>query len=332
MCLLELSLIDYEKNLYDSDVYQVVEEHSMKLTEERFDDACRFIRKNARPLDVSLFAFHFENGSKESVLGELSKYQNYDGGFGHGIEPDFRLKESSPMATSVGIQYFLAANGDAENDMIRSAIRYVESTYESDLGFWPATHENVNDEPHAPWWHFRGMARPEGVEWANPSAELAGYMNKYSTIVSTDTLKDINHQVQTYLEEHKIIGSWLYNIMCWERAYEFFPEPLKSTAKRTITHSFQSMLPLSQDRLGEIKIYWLAPHKTSLLTQVDSHAVQNLLEQEISKQAEDGGWWPTWQWGQYEETWPIAEKEWAGKKTVECLTTLREFNLIEGFE
>ncbi|MBN2229961.1 MAG: hypothetical protein JW779_10285 [Candidatus Thorarchaeota archaeon] len=304
----------------------------MKLSQERFDEACQFIKENARALDARLFEFHFENGEARFVLHELSKYQNDDGGFGHGIEPDFRLKESSPMATSVGIQYYLAVNDDAESNMIRSAIRYLESTYDSELGFWPATFENVNNEPHAPWWHFRGMVRPEGVEWANPSAELAGYLNRFSAFVSTDILKDVNHQVQTYLDEHKIIGSWLYNIMCWERAYKFFPELLKSIAKKTVTASFQNILPLSQERLGEIKIHWLAPHPDSILTQVAPDRVRSLLEQEITKQADDGGWWPTWQWGQYEETWPIAEREWAGKKTVECLVTLRDFGLIEGFE
>ena len=304
----------------------------MKLSKDRFDAACQFIRKHARPLDACLFAFQFENGNEEDVLGELSKYQNDDGGFGHGIEPDFRLKVSSPMATSIGIQYYDAVNGPSDSDMIRSAIGYLESTYNSELGFWPATYEDVNDEPHAPWWHFRGMARPEGVEWANPSAELAGYMNRHSQFVSKDMLEEVNHQVRLYLDEHMIIGSWLYNIMCWERAYEFFPEPLRSAAKKTILNSFQSMLPLSQERLGEIKIYWLAPNKKSLLSQVDSDFVYTLLEQEIPKQAEDGGWWPTWQWGQYEEVWPIAEKEWAGKKTVECLTSLREFGFIEGLD
>ncbi|MFW9977703.1 MAG: hypothetical protein ACFFEJ_06455 [Candidatus Thorarchaeota archaeon] len=304
----------------------------MKLSRARYKDACEFIRKHARPLDVSLFRFHFENGGQEAVLEELSKYQNKDGGFGHGIEPDFRLKASSPMATSVGIQYYQDIDGPSEHPMIKSAVAYLISTYSSELGFWPATFEEVNDEPHAPWWHFRGMARPEGVEWANPSAEIAGYLNKYSIYVSPELLESINHNIREYLEEHKIIGSWLYNIMCWERAYEFFPEPLRSIAKETILTSFQSMLPLPQERLGEIKIYWLAPHHDSLLIQVAPDIVRSYLEQEIEKQADDGGWWPTWHWGQYEDMWPMAEKEWAGKKTVECLRTLQEFDLIEGFE
>jgi hypothetical protein len=50
------------------------------------------------------------------------------------------------------------------------------------------------------------------------------------------------------------------------------------------------------------------------------------------KQSSDGGWWPTWRWGQYEEEWEVAKTEWAGKLTAECLMDLDKFNLIESSE
>ena len=56
-----------------------------------------------------------------------------------------------------------------------------------------------------------------------------------------------------------------------------------------------------------------------------------LLEKEMQSQANDGGWWPTWQWNQYEEDWNIAKQEWAGKITVDCLIALREFGMLESF-
>lgn len=305
----------------------------MILTKERFEDACEFIKKNARPLDVSLFKYHFEDGTRDEVLQELAKFQNEDGGFGHGIEPDFRLKASSPMATSVGIQYFCGIDGSPAHELIKSAVRYLVSTYNSELGYWPATFNDVNEEPHAPWWRVETISPPEGVEWANPSAELAGYLNKYSKFVPNEILKNVNHRTTTYLEDNKIIGSWLYNIMCCERVYEYFPEPIKSSAREIISDSFLSMIPLSRERLGEIRIFWLAPNQNSLLTLVAPDTVNHHLELEVAEQAEDGGWWPSWKWGQYEDVWLVAEKEWAGKITLRCLQTLRElnrgYNLIE---
>jgi hypothetical protein len=70
--------------------------------------------------------------------------------------------------------------------------------------------------------------------------------------------------------------------------------------------------------LGAIRIFWLAPNPESILIAYPGN-VYNLMYQEIERQSDDGGWWPTWTWGQYEEVWPIAKKEWAGKITLDCL-------------
>jgi hypothetical protein len=53
-----------------------------------YDRARAFIYRNARPLDIARFQYHFENGSKDAVLTALAAYQNEDGGFGHALGPD----------------------------------------------------------------------------------------------------------------------------------------------------------------------------------------------------------------------------------------------------
>lgn len=299
----------------------------MKLSTDSFNRAVRFIRENARPLDQKLFEFLFEDGPKETVLEELAKYQNPDGGFGHGIEPDFRLKLSSPMATSVGLQYCKELEIETNHQIVKSAVEYLISTYESEIGFWPSTSIDVNDEPHAPWWHMEEVKPPEEMNWANPSAEIVGYLHKYAEHVPEDLFMRVRKRVMENLDA---IGSieGLYNILCWQRAYTYLPEPIHSNIKDKIYESFKKLVPLTQETLGEVKIFWLAPTRESILLFVPEN-VYNLMYQEIERLGEDGGWWPTWKWGQYEDVWPIAEKEWTGKITVKCLTALREFNLIE---
>ena len=54
-----------------------------------YTTARTFIYRNARPLDIVRWQYHFENGSKEEVLTALAAYQNADGGFGHALEPDW---------------------------------------------------------------------------------------------------------------------------------------------------------------------------------------------------------------------------------------------------
>jgi hypothetical protein len=302
------------------------------LTKERYEDACNFIRKNARPLDQALFRYHFEGGSKEDVLIELAAFSNIDGGFGGGIEPDFRLKTSSPMATSVGLQYCLDVGCDPKSDIVRGAIDYLVSTYNKSDNYWPSTDVSVNDSPHAPWWHVEKVEQPKDESWANPSAELAGYLNKFSFYVPVDLLEQINQKAKTILELQSIIPGSIYNILCWNRVYKHFPESMSKDIRNKLSTTFMSIAPNLEEKMGEVRIFWIISDEDSLLL---SHPkeVYHLLEFEIGRQADDGGWWPTWKWGQYEDVWQVAEKEWAGKMTFECLHTLRNLdrnnNLIE---
>lgn len=298
----------------------------MKLTREKYNQACDFIKKNARSLDQAMYSYHFENGSKEDVLVELAAYQNLDGGFGHGIEPDFRLKKSSPMATSVGLQYYIDTDGNPDSAIVKAAIEYLVSSYNQEDAYWPSTSADVNNEPHAPWWHVEDISPPNFESWANPSAEIAGYLNKYSKYVPKDFLREVNKRVKEVIEGQEIIGGFLYNFLCWNRVFKFFPEPLSSEIRKKLLFTLQELAPVFEEKMGEIRIFWFVD-KTDSIMLTFPDLVYSLLHKEISNQSEDGGWWPTWKWGQYEDIWPIAEKEWAGKMTYECLRTLKNLNL-----
>jgi len=49
------------------------------MTNSVYKKARSFIYRNARPLDIARWQYHFENGSKEAVLTALAAYQNEDG-------------------------------------------------------------------------------------------------------------------------------------------------------------------------------------------------------------------------------------------------------------
>jgi hypothetical protein len=294
----------------------------MKLTEEAFGRAREFIYENARPLDRSLFSYLFEEGPREDVVKELSKFQNSDGGYGHGLESDIRLKTSSPIVTSVGLQYCKDVEATVDEDIVSEAIQYLLSTFNKEHGYWPYTFLDVNDEPHAPWWNLEEVKPPNEDSWANPSAELAGYIYRYRSLVPDDFIASLNKRLVANIKSSEYIEG-LYNVMCWERAYKEFPEPLQSMVVDKIRRTFKRDAPYTQEDLGEIRIFWLAPNTDSILIAYPGN-VYNLMHQEIEKQSDDGGWWPTWKWGQYEDVWPIAEREWAGKMTLDCLRALTD--------
>jgi len=298
----------------------------MNLSPAAFEKAAKFVKSYARPIDIRLFEFYFEGGSAESVLAELAAYQNADGGFGHGIEPDIQLAESSPMATSVAFQYIQAVNAGIQNSMIARAIQYLLSTYRLNGEYWPPTFENVNDAPHAPWWHVTELQPPPEENWANPNAELLGYLHCYAPFVPPDVLDLVTARARRNLLSQDTIGGLMrYNVMCWQRALPYLPSPLQSEVRNHLRATFAGLGTLSPHTFEEASIAWIAPSPDSILAQMQPEAVRDLLDGEIQRQAEDGGWWPNWTWGQYEDAWETAKQEWAGKITVELLHVLRQY-------
>ncbi|MFW9789176.1 MAG: hypothetical protein ACFFE2_04420 [Candidatus Thorarchaeota archaeon] len=298
----------------------------MKLSKDAFKKAEDFIYSNARDLDIRLFEHHFKDTPKDDVLGELEKFQNQDGGFGKAIEPDFRLVESSTMATSVGLQYCIEVNAKSKDEIISNAMNYLSSTYDVEDSYWPQTPLSVNDAPHAPWWHIEEIKPPAESSWANPNAELLGYLHRYHEHVPNEILVSARKRALENLKNIDTIQS-LYSFMCWERAYRLVPEPLSSLIAEKLATTLKTFEP-KPDALGEIRVFWIAPNQDSFLLRFPGY-VYWLYDREIEEQSEDGGWRPTWKWGQYEDVWPIAEKEWAGKITVNGLIAMDKFNIIE---
>ena len=72
-----------------------------KLSKSAYKEIRTWIYRNARPLELALWQFCFEGGTREQVMEMLEFYQNEDGGFGNAVEPDCWNTESSPYAVLV---------------------------------------------------------------------------------------------------------------------------------------------------------------------------------------------------------------------------------------
>ncbi len=303
----------------------------MKLSRQGFEKARKFIRKNARPLDARLFAFHFEEVPAEAVQEALTAYQNPDGGFGHAIEPDFRLPASSPMATSVGLGHLLSVGTPPDHDMVAAAVAYLAREYDPVGEFWPHTSMEVNEHPHAPWWGKEDDSPPDEAAWSNPCAELLGYLFYGAEHVPADLLKRARARGQRNLDSGLAFGSPIsyYQVMTWERALPHLPRRMAAQTAQLLEDVYEGMKPLTEEKLAEVNVVALAPAPDSLAAQVLGADVARLLRREIEAQSEDGAWWPGWQWGMYEETWEIARLEWAGIITLGTLITLSNYGLLE---
>ena len=123
-----------------------------------------------RDLDRALFAYHFDHGSLEDLLTALGRYQNDDGGFGHGLEPDIAAPDSNPFATELALTICLHADVPRDHPLLTRAVAYLEAaqTDDGDWRFTPA----VLAHDIAPW--FANWTWPN----LNPGCTIAAILGE----------------------------------------------------------------------------------------------------------------------------------------------------------
>src|SRR5690554_2621523 len=100
--------------------------------------AYAWLRRYGRPLELALWEYFFSGGPKENVLRCLAAFQNADGGFGHGLEPDFWLPRSSPMASWMAGQILVDIQADPEEGIVRRLRDYLLGAKQVQPGMWPS--------------------------------------------------------------------------------------------------------------------------------------------------------------------------------------------------
>ena len=144
-------------------------------TKMDINKAKKFVSENARSLDLAVYKYFFENGSKQTLIDELVKFQNTDGGFGNALEPDFFNPDSSPVATNDAIATLLRVNAiDIGSDIVKGIVKYLEShdSFNEEKRRWLFAIDSNKDYPHAIWWEKKG----DGISGFNPSISLAAFM------------------------------------------------------------------------------------------------------------------------------------------------------------
>jgi hypothetical protein len=134
------------------------------------DSAAKFFTEHGRDIDRERFQYHFGGGTQEGFLETLGRYQNEDGGFGHGLEPDISAPVSNPFATELALLYCIQAGVPNDVPLLRRVAEYLDATQEED-GSWrfsPAVYE----AELAPW--FAGWTWPN----MNPTCTTAGLLRQ----------------------------------------------------------------------------------------------------------------------------------------------------------
>jgi len=126
----------------------------IKMKKVKINQISNWIHKNARELEITIWNYHFENGSKNDVVDTLLYYQNEDGGFGNAVDPDNWNINSLPYATLYAInilkdiEYF-----DMNHPIYLGIKKYLNNEILSPNG-WTFTIPSNKDYPHASFYNF----------------------------------------------------------------------------------------------------------------------------------------------------------------------------------
>jgi hypothetical protein len=285
-----------------------------------------FLAGHARLLDRRRFELLFEDGSAESVLGALWAYRNPDGGYGHGLEPDLRARESQPAAAFHAFEVF-------------ADVAPVVAPEAAELCDWLAT-----------------VALPDGglsfalpVEdasacapfWAN--ADPAVFSLQITSIVATHANRVAAHDPA--VAAHPWLARATHCCLAAIDALDSAPEAyVHAFALQLLdaVHDREDTAPGLMARLGawipsdgHLRVVGGLPDEALSPLEIapepgrpvrallDDEAIVADLQRLADAQKEDGGWSVDFQ--SYS---PAAALEWRGYATVRALSTLRKNGML----
>ncbi|WP_449621185.1 hypothetical protein [Robertmurraya sp. Marseille-Q9965] len=311
----------------------------MKISKEIFEKSSSWIKRNARPLEVARWEFNFEGGSKGKVIEYLSAFQNEDGGFGHGIEPDFWSPYSSPMATWAAGQILIEVDADKDEEVVKSMIEYLIKTNQRDTGMWLASLSENNQYPHAPWWQWT-----EGVQenWMfNPGAELAGFLVHWSSEQSEASKigwLSIEKAINRLMNAAEMDKHELNNYQQLLKVLHLNEATFNSKIQFSLTEVSNKIIELIKLCVEREVSAWSAGYKPLPLDFIKSpnHSLceefKDLIEQNLNfyvdSLSEEGTWDISWEWGSYPEEFAVARRQWKGILTVDRYKVLKSFGVL----
>ncbi|MCK5128249.1 MAG: hypothetical protein KAQ68_00240 [Clostridiales bacterium] len=300
-----------------------------------FEKAREFMYRNARPLDLARWQYHFENGSKGAVLKALSYYQNEDGGFGHALEPDAWNPNSSPIQTWCATEIINEIDfTDSTHQIIKGMLKYLESGQDFDGRLWYNEIVSNNDYPHARWWH----ADVDSADSYNPTACLAGFIVHFAEKKSD--LYKLGCRIATeayYADDKQGLSDDMHSVTLYIRLMQYckragvtefidlalLKKRLREKVTRSIMHNtsaWESSYICKPSRFFN--------SKNSVFYADNKEIADYECDFIIKTQLDDGSWNIYWGWNDYPEQWQVAKNWWKGNGTIVNMLYLKGMEKI----
>jgi len=305
------------------------------LPKVKFALAWRYLEKSARPLELSLFNYYYREAHRVSVVSQLVKYVN-PGGFGHALEPDMRSPSSSALATDFGLKILVELDLPSKHPMVRDAVSYLFQSLDQKTKTWRVAPTDVNNYPHAPWWHDEGgsLAKTFDDYLVIPRAGILASLCHYHDLLPAWWLDDmINATIKEIsgMDSEQFGGggdTLVYTRRLAET--ELLPFPTKYVLITRVRKLADSVVTRNPNKWSEYCAppLKLAPTPESITAGVLADCIPAHLDYFIENQDAEGFWDVTWTWADYPEDWETAKVEWRGVLTLEVLKYLESFGRL----
>jgi hypothetical protein len=298
-----------------------------------------WVFRNARDIELNLWKYYFENGSKDNVISALSYYQNEDGGFGNSLEPDNWNPNSTPYTTLHAINILKDIDFvDLSHPIYKGILKYLYSEKDLMEYGWRFCVPGNDDFPHAPWWNFNeeaNLTESIGVT-AGLSVFVLNYADKHSMLYQKVTglvKRSINQLMTANSFGDMGIGGYVELL---EAMKELNPDEYDYTSLQL---RLNELVRTSIEKdISKWQYYGVRPSNYIKSPQsIYYNENKDLVEQEIKYLVEtipqNDVWGITWTWfdnnGKYSKEFAISENWWKANKAIEKIQFLKNFDCVE---
>jgi hypothetical protein len=292
--------------------------------------------RNARPLEIARWRYHFEQGSVDEVLEAIAVYQNEDGGFGHALEADAWNPNSSPIQTFHAIEMLKEINfTDEKHPVIQGILSYLDSGSDFNGMVWNNVIATNNSYPHAPWWHSDSESTCHRDY--NPTAGLVGFALCYSDKNSR------LYQLCSRIAKEAVNALYLnketnmHTLTCYLVLYEYC-EQAQITDLFSLSDLKQELVKRVKETISTDTDNWATGYvcKPSQFIKSPESLFypenRDIAEQEcdfiINTRNKDGIWDITWGWAAYPDEWAISKNWWKGSIVINNVLYLKKFHRL----
>ena len=142
------------------------------------------------------------------------------------LEPDFRLPDSSAIATTIALQYISRLRLPEIPVMVVQALQYLHQTFDPEHQLWESVPESVTQFPRAMWWEYPGPEKAEQY-WANPSAEIIGYLYEFPGVIQNGLRDTLTRKAFEKLD-NRSEPLEMHDLLCYLRLAERLPADRKT--------------------------------------------------------------------------------------------------------